>query len=259
MSQTCNRVFTVSMGWMKHCAIVRAAVPAMMCRTCRAWYPVLRTCSSSAQLVLACCAVLWQTFVNCTHWQITLANHTRDHYYTCMHPVLKGEKQLIGTSFNRAGGALCLKGGQRVVQRCQRLQTCHVQLAQRPGRARLCVFVYRCICHALLWTPATCLVRARADCFHSWAFSEQEAEGCTRPMQSEYRASPLYCPFHLSATALSSVRNEPFQAYNVVTLSVSRVAPCVEIVVKILKTLQNNGRGVRVHSVCRSLSSSINI
>ena len=31
---TCSLVFTVSMGWMKACAMVRAAVPAMMCRTC---------------------------------------------------------------------------------------------------------------------------------------------------------------------------------------------------------------------------------
>ena len=169
------------------------------------------------------------------------------------------QNKLLVTRMNRVSDALYLKGGQRVVQRCQRWQTCHVQLAQRPGRARLCLFVCRYICHALLWTPATCLGRAREDCFHSWAFSEQVAEGCTRPKQSKYRASPLYCPLHLSATALSSVCNEPFQAYNVVTLSVSRVAPCVEIVGKILQALQENGRGVRVHSVRRLLSSSINI
>ena len=163
------------------------------------------------------------------------------------------------TSFNRVSGALYLKGEKRVVQRCQRWQTCHVQLAQRPGQARLCVSVCRCICHALLWTPATCRVRARADCFHSWAFLEQEAEDCTRPKQLEYRASPLYCPFYLSATALPSLSNEPFQAYNVVTLSVSRVAPCVEIVGMNLQALQDNGQALRVHSVCGSLSSSINI
>ena len=46
---TCRRVLTVSMGWMKACAMVRAAVPAMICRTC------VRTAAGRAQKPCTCC------------------------------------------------------------------------------------------------------------------------------------------------------------------------------------------------------------